>query len=65
MAGLKLEQSMLGCHRNLAAPASPRECDDSDTSAVSGFNPAVTQSANGDSTFVAVPLAGRAIPVTR
>jgi hypothetical protein len=55
--GLTLEQSILGCHRNLAAPATPRECDASDTGAVAGFNPAVSQSANGDSTFVAVPLA--------
>jgi hypothetical protein len=57
VGALKLEQSVLGCHRNLAAPATPRDCDDNDTMAVAGFNPAVTQSANGDSTFQAVPLA--------
>lgn len=56
VGALKLEQAVLGCHRNLAAPATPRDCDDSDTGVVAGFNPAVTQSANADSTFVAVPL---------
>jgi hypothetical protein len=56
VGGLKLEQAVLGCHRNLASPATPRDCDDNDTGVVAGFNPAVTQSANGDSTFVAVPL---------
>ncbi len=57
VAGLKLDQNVLGCHRNLAAPSTPRDCDDSETTTVAGFNPAVTQSTNGDSTFIAVPLA--------
>lgn len=54
--GLKLDQNVLGCHRNIAAPGTPRDCVDSETGTVAGFNPAVTQSVNGDSTFVAVPI---------
>jgi hypothetical protein len=52
--GLKLDQNVLGCHRG--APTN-RDCMDSETNTVAGFNPAVTQSVNGDSTFVAVPVA--------
>lgn len=53
--GLRLDQNVLGCHRSNAPGA--RDCSDSETSTVAGFNPAVTQSVNGDSTFVAVPVA--------
>ena len=53
--GLKLDQNVLGCHRSNAPGA--RDCMDSETGTVAGFNPAVTQSVNGDSTFVAVPVA--------
>lgn len=56
VANLALDQNVLGCHRNLTGGAQPRDCDDTETMTVAGFNPAVTQSANGDSTFVAVPL---------
>jgi hypothetical protein len=54
--GLKLDQNVLGCHRAIVAPGSPRDCTDSETFTVAGFNPRVSQSANGDSTFVAVPV---------
>jgi hypothetical protein len=57
VSALTLEESVLGCHRNFAPPATPRECTDADTTAVAAFSPAVTQSLNGQSTFVAVPLA--------
>ncbi len=53
--GLKLDQNVLGCHRANAPGA--RDCNDSETSTVAGFNPAVTQSVNAPSTFVAVPVA--------
>ncbi len=53
--GLKLDQNVLGCHRSNAPGA--RDCLDSETGTVAGFNPAVSQSVNGDSTFVAVPVA--------
>jgi len=52
--GLKLDQNVLGCHRG---GATNRDCMDAETNTVAGFNPAVTQSPNGDSTFVAVPVA--------
>lgn len=52
--GLKLDQNVLGCHRG--TPTN-RDCLDSETNTVAGFNPAVTQSVNGSSTFVAVPVA--------
>jgi hypothetical protein len=52
VANLKLDQNVLGCHRkNLN-----RDCDDTEVGLVSGFNPAVAQSPNEDSTFIAVPL---------
>jgi hypothetical protein len=53
--GLKLDQNVLGCHRSNAPGM--RDCTDAETNTVAGFNPAVTQSVNGDSTFVAVPVA--------
>ena len=53
--GLKLDQNVLGCHRSNAPGV--RDCMDAETATVAGFNPAVTQSVNGDSTFVAVPVA--------
>jgi hypothetical protein len=53
--GLKLDQNVLGCHRSNAPGA--RDCTDSETNSVAGFNPAVTQSVNAASTFVAVPVA--------
>ncbi len=53
--GLKLDQNVLGCHRTNAPGV--RDCIDSETNTVAGFNPAVTQSVNGNSTFVAVPVA--------
>ncbi|HEX8954327.1 MAG TPA: hypothetical protein VF997_19705 [Polyangia bacterium] len=53
--GLKLDQNVLGCHRSNAPGV--RDCTDAETNTVAGFNPAVTQSVNGDSTFVAVPVA--------
>lgn len=58
--GLKLEQNVLGCHRT-AAPG-VRDCTSGgggmadEVGVVAGFNPAVTQSVNGSSTFVAVPV---------
>ncbi|HZS38162.1 MAG TPA: hypothetical protein VFF06_15095, partial [Polyangia bacterium] len=52
VAGLALDTSVLGCHHS--APAA--DCSDSDTATAAALNPAVTQSVNGDSTFVAVPL---------
>jgi hypothetical protein len=58
VVGLKLDQNVLGCHRALAG--TPRDCDMSETNTVAGFNPAVTQSVNGDSVFQAVPLAATA-----
>ena len=60
VADLALDQNVLGCHRNLTGGAQPRDCDDSETGTVAGFNPAITQSANTDSTFLAVPLAAGA-----
>lgn len=56
VANLALDQNVLGCHRNIIAPGTPRDCNDSEIGTVAGFNPAVTQSANGDSTFIAVPV---------
>ncbi|HWE27795.1 MAG TPA: hypothetical protein VHB97_07325, partial [Polyangia bacterium] len=53
--GLELEQNVLGCHRSNAPGA--RDCLDTETNTVAGFNPAVTQSVNGSSTFVVVPVA--------
>ncbi|HEY2749182.1 MAG TPA: hypothetical protein VGL86_31410 [Polyangia bacterium] len=53
--GLKLDQNVLGCHRSNAPGV--RDCMDAETNTVAGFNPAVSQSVNGDSTFVAVPVA--------
>jgi hypothetical protein len=53
--GLKLDQNVLGCHRSNAPGA--RDCNDSETNTVAGFNPAVTQSVNMKSTFAAVPVA--------
>jgi hypothetical protein len=58
VVGLKLDQNVLGCHRALAG--TPRDCDMTETNTVAGFNPAVTQSVNGDSLFQAVPLAATA-----
>jgi hypothetical protein len=54
--GLKLDQNVLGCHRAITAPATPRDCTPDEVGVVAGFNPAVTQSPNGSSTFVAVPV---------
>jgi hypothetical protein len=54
--GLKLDQNVLGCHHAVAAPGTPRDCSDSETGAVAGFNPVVSQSVNAPSTFVAVPI---------
>jgi hypothetical protein len=51
--GLKLDQNVLGCHR--ANAPGVRDCMDTETNTVAGFNPQVTQSVNGSSTFVAVP----------
>jgi hypothetical protein len=54
--GLKLDQNVVGCHRT-AAPG-VRDCDvNTEVGVVAGFNPAVTQSVNSSSTFVAVPVA--------
>ncbi len=53
--GLALDQNVLGCHRSNAPGV--RDCLDTETGTVAGFNPEVTQSVNGDSTFVAVPVA--------
>jgi hypothetical protein len=53
--GLELDQNVLGCHRSNAPGV--RDCMDAETGTVAGFNPAVTQSVNGDSTFIAVPVA--------
>lgn len=54
--GLRLDQNVLGCHRAIAAPATPRDCSSDEVGVVAGFNPGVTQSPNGSSTFVAVPV---------
>jgi hypothetical protein len=53
--GLKLDQNVLGCHRSNAPGV--RDCLDVETGTVAGFNPAVTQSVNGDSTFIALSVA--------
>ena len=54
--GLVLDQNVVGCHRT-AAPGA-RDCDpNTEVGVVAGFNPAVTQSVNASSTFVAVPVA--------
>ncbi|MCU1277693.1 MAG: hypothetical protein JWM53_1239, partial [bacterium] len=51
-----LDQNVVGCHRT-AAPG-VRDCDvNTEVGVVAGFNPAVTQSVNSSSTFVAVPVA--------
>lgn len=60
VANLKLDENVLGCHRNLTGGAQPRDCDDSEVGTVAGFTPAISQSANADSTFLAVPLAAGA-----
>jgi hypothetical protein len=52
--GLRLDQNVLGCHR--ANAPGVRDCMDTETNTVAGFNPQVTQSVNGSSTFVAVPV---------
>jgi hypothetical protein len=54
--GLRLDQNVVGCHRALSSPQTPRDCVDAETNTVAGFNPQVTQSVNGPSTFVAVPI---------
>lgn len=54
--GLKLDQNVLGCHRAMSPPLQPRDCNDTETNTVASFNPAVTQSVNSASTFVAVPI---------
>jgi hypothetical protein len=54
--GLKLDQSILGCHRSMAAAGSPRDCNDGEVNTAAAVSPAVSQSQNGDSTFIAVPL---------
>jgi hypothetical protein len=51
VANLALDTSVLGCHS-----MSTGECGDADTGTVAALQPAVTQSANADSTFIAVPL---------
>jgi hypothetical protein len=53
--GLRLDQNVVGCHRSNAPGV--RDCLDAETNTVAGFNPQVTQSVNGASTFVAVPVA--------
>jgi hypothetical protein len=57
--GLKLNQNVVGCHRTMGPGV--RDCytgtPSDEVGVVAGFNPAVTQSLNGDSTFVAVPVA--------
>jgi hypothetical protein len=53
--GLRLDQNVLGCHRSNAPGV--RDCMDAETNTVAGFNPAVTQSVNGKSTFEAVAVA--------
>lgn len=53
--GLRLDQNVLGCHRSNAPGV--RDCMDAETNTVAGFNPSVTQSVNGKSTFEAVAVA--------
>jgi hypothetical protein len=54
---LKLDQNILGCRRNPPSPGTPKMCDSSEVSAVSAFNPVITQSANTESSFFALPVA--------
>jgi hypothetical protein len=56
IAGLKLDQSPVGCHRKPPSPAMPYDCDASMVGQVATFNPRVSQSTNTKSTFVAMPV---------
>lgn len=51
VSALKLDTQVLGCHHMGGA-----DCSDSETNTAAALNPAVTQSVNGPSTFIAVPL---------
>src|SRR5205823_12148644 len=57
VSGLKLDTAVLGCHHSSPAMDCSSDSSSSDTALVAGLNPAITQSVNGPSTFVAVPLA--------
>jgi hypothetical protein len=60
VANLKLDQGVLGCHRAAPGGGPARDCNDSEVNTIAGLNPAVVQSVNTDSTFIAVPLAAGA-----
>jgi hypothetical protein len=55
VAGLKLDQSPVGCHRSPSG-GMPADCDDATVNSLAGFNPLVTQSVNTKSSFVAMPV---------
>ncbi len=54
VSGIKLDTAVLGCHH--AGPPA-MDCSDSDTGTAGALNPNISQSANGPSTFTAVPVA--------
>jgi hypothetical protein len=54
VSGIKLDTGVLGCH-HAGPPAT--DCSDTDTSTAGALNPNISQSANGPSTFTAVPVA--------
>jgi hypothetical protein len=55
VAGLKLEQSPVGCRHN-DMMGNTMDCTPGDVNSIAGFNPLVTQSTNNASTFVAMPV---------
>ncbi len=57
VAGLKLEQSPVGCRQTPAGGGGThQDCSDMIVKAVAGLNPTITPSQSGDSPFVAMPV---------
>ncbi len=56
ITGLKLEQSPVGCHHTPTGGGAPYDCMPQEVSSLAGLNPLITQSVNGDSTFVGMPV---------
>jgi hypothetical protein len=56
IAGLKLEQSPVGCHHTPGGGGAPYDCTPSEVNSVAMLNPLVTQSVNNKSTFVGMPV---------
>jgi hypothetical protein len=54
--GLKLDQSVVGCHHQAAADMSDYDCPDAEVGSIAGLNPLVTQSELTASSFVALPV---------